>query len=191
MKRCRPPSSAIRSSPGRKCRWYVLPSRTVVPRTRSSSGSTVLTVAFVPTGMKAGVGTFPCVVCSTAARAAPSVAVTSNRSLIDAHTASVDDEIAAMLEAEAFVVRADAGILAETVEPQVGPAGRRCGRVRPVDDRTADSLSGASPRDRELVHVRRVGRSVAPVRRVVPEQRDGRNRVAVDFRQVDLAALDR
>ena len=48
MKRCSPPSSAIRSSPGRKCRWYVLPSRIVVPSARSSSGSTVLTVALRP-----------------------------------------------------------------------------------------------------------------------------------------------
>ena len=33
---------------------------------RSSSGSTPLTVAFVPTGMKAGVGTSPCAVCRDA-----------------------------------------------------------------------------------------------------------------------------
>ena len=47
------------SSPGRKWRWYVLPSRMVVPSARSSSGSTVFTVAFVPTGMNAGVATSP------------------------------------------------------------------------------------------------------------------------------------
>src|SRR5664279_4835649 len=69
MKEWSPPSSAIRSSPGRKCRWYVLPSKIVVPIARSSSGSTDFTVAFVPTGMKAGVGTSPCAVCSTPARA--------------------------------------------------------------------------------------------------------------------------
>ena len=31
MKRCRPPSSAISSSPGRRCRWYVLPSTICAP----------------------------------------------------------------------------------------------------------------------------------------------------------------
>jgi hypothetical protein len=35
-----------------------------------------LTVAFVPTGMNAGVGTSPCAVRRTPARASPSVAVT-------------------------------------------------------------------------------------------------------------------
>jgi len=59
MNRCKPPSSAITSSPGRKWRWYVFPSRIEVPSVRSSSGSTVFTVAFVPTGMNAGVGTSP------------------------------------------------------------------------------------------------------------------------------------
>ena len=43
---------------------------------RSSSGSTDFTVAFVPTGMNAGVGTSPCGVARTPARASPSVAVT-------------------------------------------------------------------------------------------------------------------
>src|SRR5438874_13573738 len=102
----RPPSSAIRSSPGRKCRWYVLPSRIAVPSAQSSSGSTVLTVALVPTGMNAGVGTSPWLVRRTPARAAPSVAVTLNRSLIDAHVPAVDDEVAAVLEAGVLVVRA-------------------------------------------------------------------------------------
>src|SRR6266496_2486443 len=77
MNECRPPSPAIRSSPGRRWRWYVLPSRIVVPSARSSSGCTPFTVPFVPTGMNAGVGTSPCAVRSTPARAAPSVAVTS------------------------------------------------------------------------------------------------------------------
>ena len=94
----------------------MLPSRIEVPSERSSSGSTVLTVAFVPTGMKAGVCTSPCAVRSTPARAAPSVAATLNRSLIDAHTAVVDDEVAAVLEAEVLVVRPNSGIVTEAVE---------------------------------------------------------------------------
>ena len=40
-----------------------------MPTARSSSGSTVFTVAFVPTGMNAGVSTTPCAVRKTAARA--------------------------------------------------------------------------------------------------------------------------
>src|SRR6478609_820354 len=125
MKRCRPPSSAIRSSPGRKCRWYVLPSRIVVPSSRSSSGSTVLTVAFVPTGMNAGVGTSPCAVCTTPARAAPSAAWSVYAWLIDAHVPTVDDEVAAVIEAEALVVLADPGIVAETIETEEIAAGGR------------------------------------------------------------------
>src|SRR5215207_2783260 len=78
MKACSPPSSAISSSPGRKWRWYVLPSRMSAPSARTSSGCSVFTEAFVPTGMNAGVGTSPCAVWRTAARAAPSVAVTRN-----------------------------------------------------------------------------------------------------------------
>src|SRR5207253_1797010 len=76
MNRWRPPSSAITSSPGRKWRWYVLPSRISPPSARSSSGSTIFTVAFVPTGMNAGVRSSPCAVRSTPARASPSLAVT-------------------------------------------------------------------------------------------------------------------
>src|SRR3954471_7841522 len=175
MKRCKPPSSAISPAPGRKCRWYVLPSRMCAPTSRTSSGSSVLTVAFVPTGMNAGVGTSPCAVCTTPARAAPSVAPSSNVSLIDRHVAAVDDEVAAVLEVEPFVVRTDAGIAPEAVEPQK-VAARRCrGAVGPLHDRTADALSGAGAAYRELVHVRGVGGAIAPVRRVVPEQRHGRD----------------
>src|SRR4029453_17246835 len=141
------------------------------PSARTSSGSSVLTVAFVPTGMKAGVGTSPCAVRRTAARAAPSVALTVNRSLIDAHVAVVDDEVAAMLEAEPFVVGADAGIVAEAVEAEEGTAGRCRGDVGPLDDRGADALSRAGSADSELVDVRGVGRALAPVRGVLPEQR--------------------
>src|SRR5215218_8695340 len=78
MKSWRPPSPAIRSAPGRKCRWYVLQSRISAPSSRSSSGSTALTVALVPTGMNAGVRSSPWAVRSTPARASPSVARTVN-----------------------------------------------------------------------------------------------------------------
>ena len=44
-----------------------------MPSSRSRTGSRPLTVAFVPTGMKAGVGTSPCAVRRTPARASPSV----------------------------------------------------------------------------------------------------------------------
>ena len=48
------------------------------PSVRSSCGSTAFTVAFVPTGMNAGVGTSPCAVWRTPARAAPSLASSVN-----------------------------------------------------------------------------------------------------------------
>ena len=44
------------------------------PVARTASAVIAFTVPAVPTGMKAGVGTSPCAVCSTPARAAPSVA---------------------------------------------------------------------------------------------------------------------
>ena len=47
------------------------------PTVRNSSGSRLLTVPFVPTGMNAGVCTSPWAVRRIPARAAPSVAVTS------------------------------------------------------------------------------------------------------------------
>src|SRR5439155_9808476 len=133
------------------CRWYVFPSTIVVPSARSSSGSTVFTVALVPTGMNAGVGRSPCAVRSTPARAAPSVAVTANRSLIDAHVTAVDDEVAAMLEAEVFVVGADAGIVTEAVEAKEPPVARGRGRVRPFHERATVALPGACVPDRESV----------------------------------------
>src|SRR5881397_2519220 len=181
MKRCRPPSSEMTSSPGRKCRWYVLPSRIVVPRARSSSGSIVFTVAFVPTGMNAGVGTSPCAVRRTPARAAPSVAVTSNRSLIDAHVPSSDEEVAAVLEAEALVVRTDPGIVAEAIEPEERAPGLRRLLVGPFDERLPDAASGVGTGDGELVDVRGVGWTLAPIHRVVPEQGHGRDDVALQL----------
>src|SRR5690349_7324253 len=113
--------------------------------------------------MNAGVGTSPCAVCTTPARAEPSVAVSVYASLIDAHVAVVDDEVAAVLEAEALVIRPDAGIVAQAVEPEEVAAGRRRGPIRPLDDRLADALAGARAADGELVHVRGVRLRVGPV----------------------------
>ena len=52
----------------------MLPRITSAPSARTSSGSSVFTVPFVPTGMNAGVRISPCAVRMTPARAAPSVA---------------------------------------------------------------------------------------------------------------------
>ena len=70
----------------------MFPRTMAAPSARSSSGSTAFTVAFVPTGMNAGVGTSPCAVWSTPARASPSVAVTVKTSVTDvtvARTSSI------------------------------------------------------------------------------------------------------
>ncbi len=71
-----PPARSTRSTPGRSARWYALHSTMSAPQARTSSGSSALTVACVPTGMKAGVGTSPWRVRSTPLRAAPSRAST-------------------------------------------------------------------------------------------------------------------
>src|SRR5438552_16208846 len=141
--------------------------------------------------MKAGVGTSPWAVRSAPARAAPSVAVTVNRSLIDAHVTVVDDEVAAMLEAEVLVVGTNAGIVTQAVEPEELPSLRRGRHIGPLDDRVADALTCARAPDRELVHIRGVGRPLAPIRRVFPLERHGRDEVAVELRDVDLTAIDR
>src|SRR5436190_124660 len=153
--------------------------------------STVFTVAFVPTGMNAGVGTSPCAVCTTPARAAPSAARSVYASLIDAHVTPVDDEVAAVLEAQAFVVRADPRIVAEAVEPEELAAGGGGGRVGPLDDRLSDAPARARAAHGELVHVRRVRHTLAPVDGIVPEQGHGGGDVAVELPDVDLPALDR
>src|SRR5579871_333888 len=76
MNRCSPPRRAIRSSPGRRYRWYVLHSRISAPDASTSRGVTPLTAPCVPTGMNAGVCTTPCAVVRSPARAGPSVWVT-------------------------------------------------------------------------------------------------------------------
>src|SRR4051812_41577920 len=141
--------------------------------------------------MNAGVGTSPWAVWTTPARAAPSAARSVYASLIDGHAAFVDDEVAAVLEPEAFVVRADPGIVAETVQAEEVAARRSRGGIRPFDDRLPDALTGACPADGELVDVRCIRRAVAPVRRIVPEERDGRDGVSVQLGDVDVPALDR
>ena len=85
-----------------------------------------------------------------------------------------------MLEAHALVVRADSRIVAEAVEAQELAAGGCGGSIGPFDDRLADALAGACAADGELVHVGGVRCDAGPVRRVVPEQRHGRDDVAVD-----------
>ena len=59
MNRCSPPSLRIRSWPGRRYRWYVFARTMLAPAASRSSGSSALTVAFVPTGMNCGVSTTP------------------------------------------------------------------------------------------------------------------------------------
>ena len=66
----------------------MFPRTMAAPSARSSSGSTAFTVAFVPTGMNAGVGTSPCAVWSTPARAGPSVAVDGRKTSLTVRRAS-------------------------------------------------------------------------------------------------------
>jgi len=54
----------------------VLPSTSPAPVARTWPAVIAFTVPAVPTGMNTGVSTAPCAVCSTPARAAPSVART-------------------------------------------------------------------------------------------------------------------
>src|SRR5215470_19294556 len=141
--------------------------------------------------MNAGVGTSPCAVWTTPERASPSVAVSVNRSLIEAQVASVDDLVRAVLEAELLVVPADPGIRPQAVETKIRPPLLGGRRVGPLDDCVPDPLTGARAADRELVDVRSVPRPRAPVKLVIPQQRHRGDDVAAELRHVDLAALDR
>ena len=66
----------------------MLPRITAAPIARTSSGWSVFTVAFVPTGMKAGVGMSPWAVWTVPARAAPSAA-SSVKQVAEAHRISI------------------------------------------------------------------------------------------------------
>ena len=55
----RPPNSNILSAVGLNMRWYVFPNKTSAPVDLTLSGSIALTVAAVPTGIKAGVRISP------------------------------------------------------------------------------------------------------------------------------------
>ena len=67
---CRPPAFRRMSRPGRRYRWYVLPSIIwAFTSSRSSAKCTPLTAPHVPTGMNIGVCIFPCAVVISPARA--------------------------------------------------------------------------------------------------------------------------
>ncbi len=59
MNSCNPPWFRMISVPGRNMRWKVLPRMISAPLCATSSGVTLLTQPYVPTGMKAGVRTSP------------------------------------------------------------------------------------------------------------------------------------
>src|SRR3954468_4705174 len=116
----------------------------------------------------------------------------SDRALVEAHVATVENEVAAMLEAQVFVVVPDARVVAEAVEPEELASGFRSLGVRPLDDGGADAAAGTVAAHGELVQVERVVRAVAPILRVVLQQRERRDRLVVlPLDDVDLAAVDR
>src|SRR5690348_2135673 len=82
MNACRPPARAISSSPGRRCRWYVLPRMISAPTSSRSRCVSAFTAPRVPTGMKHGVCTSPCGVVNTPRRAAPSVAIREKENIV-------------------------------------------------------------------------------------------------------------
>src|SRR5262245_61881401 len=117
--------------------------------------------------------------------------MTVNRSLIDAHVPAVYEQVTAMLEAELLVVGTDGRIVAETVKSEEVASGGRGRCVGPLDDCRADPPARTRATHRELVDVRGVGRTLAPVHRVVPEQRDRGDHLSVELGDVHLAAVDR
>src|SRR4029077_13177761 len=97
-----------------------------------------------------------------------------------------------MLEAQVFVVVPDARVVAEAVEPEELASGFRSLGVRPLDDGGSDAAAGTVAPHGELVQVERVLRTVAPILRVVLEQRERRRRLVVfSLDDVDLSAVDR
>src|SRR5262245_16558311 len=169
MKRWSPPSSAITSSPGRKWRWYVLPRTISAPSERTSSGSSILTVAFVPTGMNAGVRTSPWAVWRTPARASPSEATarylmetpSRDRPFVESDgEATRVVEIASVLEPELLVVLTYAEIVPNTVQAEVHTPRSGGLALGPRDDVPADSPSRERAPNRQLVDVGGVGRAL-------------------------------
>jgi hypothetical protein len=79
-----PPASRITSAPGRRYRWYVFASTIRASESRRSETASDLTVARVPTGMNAGVGTVPCGVRNPPARAPLPLSATISSSNISA-----------------------------------------------------------------------------------------------------------
>ena len=76
--RVRPPAASTMSGPGCRYRWYAFDSTACAPVSRICSGVSVFTVAFVPTGMNAGVCTSPCGVRMIPARpGSPSICLTT------------------------------------------------------------------------------------------------------------------
>src|SRR2546423_89916 len=108
----------------------------LAPSVRSSSGSTAFTLPCVPTGMNAGVGTSPCAVCTTPARAAPSVATSVKLSLTTPRTMRVRARQSARLSTAPARGRARAGGSARA--PQRAPrAEPGCRATSPRASRTA------------------------------------------------------
>ena len=100
MNACSPPSSAITSVARPEVQVVRVAEDDRARRARAPRpGEALLTVAFVPTGMNAGVGTSPCAVRSTPARAAPSVAVSTKRSQ-DQHRIAEGVEAVALVDRE-------------------------------------------------------------------------------------------
>ena len=84
-----------------------------------------------------------------------------------------------MLEAQVLVVVPDARVAAEAVKPEELASGLRSLGVRPLDDGGADAAAGTVASYGELVQVERVLRAVAPILRVVLQQRERRDRLVV------------
>ena len=116
-------------------------------------GRRVLTVAFVPTGMNAGVGTSPCAVCSTPARAAPSVAVERRR-----RSCALEPVVDA---------RGELGV-ALRVRRQAAARARGCGRAPRRAPRAARGCRAASRCASGAARTRRASPR-APLAAVAPE----------------------
>src|ERR1700720_4661718 len=103
-----------------------------VPPARTSAGRMPLTVAWVPTGMNAGVRTMPCGVASSPQRAAPSVAMRRKKLLSDMRGPEQQTRITVGIEA---IVRSDrVGVDAlHGVEPGESCDQHEQGRARQVE----------------------------------------------------------